>query len=530
MSFPILIIETLAGGRLLVLALVLPLLGALLAFSTGGRAARRIALVTALAGLVVAAAIALQLTSSAAALDYAFGGWAPPLGVSLRADGPAVMMLVTTALVIAATMVYAGVDFQPAAGQREGRSGLVFWTLLLALWAALNAIFLGQDLFNLFVALEILTFSAVPLVCLNGRAETIGAALRYLLFALLGSVLYLLGAGLIYGAYGLLDLGLLAARIQADAGAAPPALWLALGLMTAGLMAKTAIVPLHLWLPPAHSGAPAAASAVLSALVVKGAFFVLLRLWFDLVPVPAGWLLAQMQGALGAAAILLGGVMALRQTRLKLMVAYSTVAQIGYLFLIFPLAGADAAVAFITVGVALDAGTAALTGGLLQIVSHALAKAAMFLAAGRIAARLGHDRIDDLGGVGRAMPLTLLAFGLAGLSLMGLPPSGGFAAKWLLLRAAVETGQWWWSLAILLGGLLTAGYLFRVLATALREAPDDSAIADARAGTGPAAPGPALAILLLAGLSVLLGLVPLGYWELIQIGRPGLYQPLGMVP
>lgn len=517
----------LAGGRLLILALVLPLLGALLAFSVGGRGARPIALVTGLAGLIVTAAIALELIAGGNALVYALGGWAPPLGVTLRADGPAVLLLLTTALIVTATMVYAGTDFQPKDGRSEGRAGLVFWTLLLALWAALNTIFLSQDLFNLFVALEILTFSAVPLVCLNGRAETIGAALRYLLFALLGSVLYLLGAALIYGAYGMLDLGLLAARIQA--GVTPPALWLGLGLMTAGLMAKTAIVPLHLWLPPAHAGAPAAASAVLSALVVKGAFFVLLRLWFDLAPIPAGWLLAQVQGLLGATAILLGGVMALRQRRLKLMVAYSTVAQIGYLFLIFPLATTDTAVAFVTIGVALDAGTAALTGGLLQIVAHALAKAAMFLAAGRIAARLGHDRIAELDGVARLLPLTVLAFGLAGLSLMGLPPSGGFVAKWLLLRAAVETGQWWWSLAILLGGVLTAGYLFRVLAVALRETPTDAA-APPPADAGPASPGPALAILLLAVLSVLLGLVPLGYWEVLQIGRPGLYQPLGIGP
>jgi multicomponent Na+:H+ antiporter subunit D len=108
----------------------------------------------------------------------------------------------------------------------------------------------------------------VPLVCLDGRPETLAAALRYLLFALFGSVLYLLGAALLYGAYGTLDIVLLAARIHAE-----PAVWVAAGLMTAGLLAKTALFPLHLWLPPAHANAPGAASAVLSALVVKSVLF-----------------------------------------------------------------------------------------------------------------------------------------------------------------------------------------------------------------------------------------------------------------
>ena len=155
-----------------------------------------------------------------------------------------------------------------AAHARDGLSGAAarVLVLLLSLWGGLNAVVLGRDLFTLYVALELLTFAAVPLVCLDGRAETLAAALRYLLFALLGSVLYLLGTVLLYGAYGMLDIALLAARDAA--GAAPPLV--AGALMTVGLLAKTALFPLHLWLPPAHAGAPPPASAVLSALVVKG--------------------------------------------------------------------------------------------------------------------------------------------------------------------------------------------------------------------------------------------------------------------
>ena len=112
----------------------------------------------------------------------------------------------------------------------------------------------------------------------------------------------------------------------------------AAALMTVGLLAKTALFPLHLWLPPAHAGAPPAASAVLSALVVKGSFFIVVRLWFDGHAGVTGAAAAQLLAALGAGAIIVGNLVALRQERLKLLVAYSTVAQIGYLFLMFPLA------------------------------------------------------------------------------------------------------------------------------------------------------------------------------------------------
>jgi formate hydrogenlyase subunit 3/multisubunit Na+/H+ antiporter MnhD subunit len=145
------------------------------------------------------------------------------------------------------------------------------------------------------------------------------------------------------------------------------------------------------WLPPAHSSAPAAASAVLSGLVVKGSFFLVVRLWFDVMPGLTDYASAQV---LGAAAILFGSVVALRQERLKLLVAYSTVAQIGYLFLMFPLA-------FGTAAAKLQGGDA-LTGGMLQAISHASAKASMFMAAGLIYAALGHDRIGGLAGLGRA--------------------------------------------------------------------------------------------------------------------------------
>jgi formate hydrogenlyase subunit 3/multisubunit Na+/H+ antiporter MnhD subunit len=487
------------SGFLLVLALLLPVAGSVLALALGGRQAERIALALMPVGLVLAIAIAVAVLRADAALVYVLGGWAPPLGLALRADGLSAAMMLTTAVVICAIGLFARADFQTPRGAPEARSPLVFWTLLLGVWGGLNAVLLGDDLFNLYVALELLTFAAVPLVCLDGRAETLSAALRYLLFALLGSVLYLLGTALLFGAYGTLDIVLLSERVRAE-----PASLAAATLMTTGLLAKTALFPLHLWLPPAHAGAPVPASAVLSALVVKGSFFLILRLWFDVMPALLSLPAAHLLAALGAAAILFGSVLALRQARLKMLIAYSTVAQIGYLFLMFPLVASPAAI---------EAGAGAWTGGLLQAISHACAKAAMFMAAGLVAQALGHDRIAGLGGIGRALPMTMFAFAIAGLSLMGVPPSGGFTAKLLLLAAAIETGQWWWALVILAGGLLTGGYLYRVLAPA---------VAGTDAPLATCAPVPRYregVVLALALVSMALGLVPLGSLGLLQIGR-----------
>ncbi|MEA2079216.1 MAG: proton-conducting transporter membrane subunit, partial [Pseudomonadota bacterium] len=274
-----------------------------------------------------------------------------------------------------------------------------------------------------------------------------------------------------------------------------PAVWAAVGLMSAGLLLKTALFPLHFWLPPAHASAPAPVSALLSALVVKASFYVLLRLWLEIFPLtnPAP---GQLLGLLGAAAVLWGGVQALRQTRLKMLIAYSTVTQLGYLFLAFPL------------------GTSiAWQGALYLLLSHALAKAAMFMAAGNILRFGGHDRIADLDRVAQRLPLTLTAFGLAGVSSMGLPPSGGFIGKWMLLDAALHAGQWWWVIILILGGLLAAAYVFKVIGYAFTQAEVPQ-----QARTVPASmEWTALALALAA---ILLGLVAPWPLALMEIGLP----------
>ena len=447
------------GGLLVMLAVLVPFLGVLAGLVLGARRARLVTFMTLALGSAIAVAIAWTLLQSGATVVYLPGGWAPPLGIALRADGLSVVMLLTVALVICGIALYANADFAMPRGAPDARMPFTFWLLLLAVWGSLNLVFVSSDLFTLYVALELLTFAGVPLVCLDGKGDTLRAALRYLLFALLGSLLYLLGVVLLYGVYGTLDIALLATRVRPET-----VTWTVLALMTCGLLAKTALFPLHIWLPPAHAGAPAAASAILSALVIKGSWFLVVRLWFDVMPGVVTLPSAQLLGALGASAIVVGSVVALRQERLKLLVAYSTVAQIGYLFLMFPLA-------FDGAGDTIAHGSA-LTGGLLQAVSHATAKASMFMAAGLIYAALGHDRIADLAGVARAMPLTVLTFALAGLALMGVVPSGAYLAKKLMLDAADGTGQWWWMIVLQGGAVFTAGYVVLVLVRATRPRTD----------------------------------------------------------
>jgi formate hydrogenlyase subunit 3/multisubunit Na+/H+ antiporter MnhD subunit len=468
----------------LIWTVVAPLAGAVVLFALGARSARVVALLAALAtGAAVVFVIPPVLWHGA--LRYRLGGWGAPLGVDLYLDGLSALMLLTAAAVGVGATLYA-LAFRTEAEPRGGTPpDATFWTLWLLLWAALNGLFLAADVFNLYVTLELLTLSAVGLVATAGGPAR-AAALQYLLWALAGSLAYLLGVALLYGAHGTVDIAHLSIRVSDDALGRAAGL-----LMLAGLALKTALFPLHFWLPPAHAAAPPPVSALLSALVVKAAFYAVLRLW---VTVFAGLPLmhtGQVLGALGTLAVVWGSVQAFRQERLKLLVAYSTVAQIGYLFLCFALADGWSAAMYLA-------------------VSHACAKAAMFLGVGSIARALGHDRVDGLGAVSERLPVTLFAVGVAGVGLMGLPPTGGFIGKWLLLQAALAAGQWWVAATVLGGGILAACYVFRIIAGCFSEAPNAGG---ARVPLRTELPSLALALLaLVLGLiaPLLLGLLGAG--------------------
>ena len=425
----------------IVLSLTAPLLAALVAIVLP-RLAPLAGLVTVVAVLGATVVLATQILAGGP-VRLVPGGWPEPLGIGLQADGLAVAFIAMAALVMAAVLVAGLREFAPG----TGRSAFGFWPLAMLLWGAVNAIFLSRDLFNLYVGLELLTLVAVALVALSGKAATLAAAMRYLIWALVGSLLYLLGTVLIYGAHGTLDIGLLHARMPAPTDAA------ALALITAGLAVKTALFPFHIWLPPAHAGAPAPASAMLSALVPKASFLIALRLWFETMPDQASPQALALLGVLGSAAVIYGGAQAMGQSRLKLIIAYSSVAQIGYLFLIFPLAGGESSAQPWAAGV--------WSGAIFHAVSHALAKAAMFLCAGLFIRAAGQDDMAALRGMAQELPVASFAFCLAGVTLIGLPPSGAFTAKYMMLTASIASGQWWWAAVLLGGGLMAAIYLYR---------------------------------------------------------------------
>lgn len=397
------------------------------------------------------AAVLLHTVSTQGELFYEIGGWRAGLGIALRADGLSSLLLMMTALVILAASIYAIAYFSEVSLRSR------FWSLWLLLWTALNALLLSGDLFNLYVTLELLGLSAVALASLGGKTAALQAALRYLLVGLLGSMLFLTGVGLIYAAYGTLDMARLSLELKSG-----PVTWTALSLMSTGLLLKTALFPLHFWLPPAHASAPAPVSAVLSALVVKATFYLLVRLWLDIFNEVVTQQAASLLGVLGAAAVLWGSWQALRAERLKLLAAYSTVAQLGYLFLFFPLLQALPA----------GPGREALTGGLVIFaITHGLAKSGLFLAIGVIQQRSGHDTIKDLDGTAQRLPATTFAIALSGVALIGLPPSGTFLGKWYLLSGSFNADQWLFVAVIMVGTLLAAAYTFRVLGHAFGQQP-----------------------------------------------------------
>ena len=370
--------------------------------------------------------------------------------------------------------------------------------MLQAISAALAIIFVSGDLFNLYVALELLTFAAVPLACVEGRAETYAAALRYLLFALFGSIFYLLGAALLYGAFGTLDIQLLAERMRPAPGRHRGG-----GADDRRPSRQDGALPAASLAAAGARQRPGSGERRASGLVVKGSFFLTVRLWFYVLPALPAIGFDAVLGSLGSAAVVVGSVLALRQPRLKLLDR------------LFDRRPDRLSVSHLSARLRAHAWTSdGWNGGVMQVLAHAFAKAAMFLAAGLIYELLGHDKIAKFSGAARVMPMTFLTLGLGGLSLMGLPPSGGFAAKWLLMRASIASGQWVWALVLVAGGLLAAGYVYRILAPALSSAPVALIAPPRRAGEAIA--------LTLAVVAVALGFAPESFFQLLDIGRPAL--------
>lgn len=482
---------------------MLPFLAALGAFVAGER---RSAVVGALAtplNAICAGGLVWQVAQGEA-VRHRVGGWGAPLGIELAVDGLSALMVAMTSVVGVFVSIYAWSYFAPsherqasdehAVYLQEHRRGY-FWPLWLVLWGGLHALFVSGDIFNLYVTLEVVGLSAVSLVAVAGEKAS-ASAMRYLMVALVGSMLYLLGVGVLYATYSTIDIALLSQRLVAG-----PTAWAALGLISAGLVLKTALFPAHFWLPGAHSSAPSPVSALLSGLVVTSSFYLLVRLWLEVFAPVVNLDVALILAALGLLAIVWGSFQAMLQSRLKLLVAYSTVAQLGYLFIIF--------------APAVSGGEAAWRGGILYALSHACAKAAMFLAAGNFVHAIGEDRIESLCGTGTRLFWTFAGFSLAGITLMGLPPSGGFVGKWLIARAAIETDQWIIVVGVFLGGLLTAAYVFKVVQMAFVPAPSVPAATLRRLPRG----------MRWVPIGLALVAIVLGFWAhqplaLLEVGEP----------
>ncbi|PPR56802.1 MAG: Na(+)/H(+) antiporter subunit D [Alphaproteobacteria bacterium MarineAlpha4_Bin2] len=419
-----------------------------------------VALVASWCAFAVSVAL-LDAVLAGGPISYRLGGWAPPWGIEYVVDSVNAYVLL-----IVSTIGALVITFGKQSVERElplGKDGLFYTSYLLCL-AGLLGVTITGDAFNIFVFLEISSLSSYILISLGRQPMALTAAYRYLVLGTIGATFYLIGVGLLYQATGTLNIADLAARV-ADVGESR-SVRVAFGFMTVGLGIKLALFPLHIWLPNAYAYAPSVSSAFLAATATKVSVYVLVRvfftifgpaysfetMWLDLVLLP-----------LAIAAMFVGSLVAIFQVDVKRMLAYSSVAQIGYMI----------------VGISL-ASVLGLTGGLLHLFNHALMKGALFLAMGCVFYRLGSVLLEDLSGLGHRMPWTMAAFVVGGLSLIGVPLTAGFVSKWYLILGAIDKDWWWLAAFILFSSLLAIIYVWRIIEVAyLRPAPDGTEVQEA---------------------------------------------------
>jgi multicomponent Na+:H+ antiporter subunit D len=399
----------------------------------------------------MAFAIAVSLTQTVlggAQMDYSMGGWAAPYGIALNLDSFSVLLLliVTGASTVALLAGKASLDKEI----EPSRQPMFFagWLLVLA---GLAGIVVTGDAFNIFVFMEISSLATYMLVAGGPDRRALTAVFKYLIMGTTGATFYLIGIGLIYMMTGTLNLADMEARIGAVEDVKP--ILVAAGFITIGLALKAAVFPLHAWLPNAYTYAPNVVTVFLAACSTKVALYVLLR--FDFVVFQGNLSQHDLQFAgflipLALLGIVMGSLAAVFERNLKRLLAYSSVAQIGYILL-----GAGCV------------SVLGLTAGIVHMFNHALAKGALFLVVACVGMSLSRLRIADLAGVGRDMPWTMGAFVLAGLSLIGVPGTAGFVSKWYLILAALEQGPVGLLMVaiIVFSSLLAVVYIWRIVET-----------------------------------------------------------------
>lgn len=420
----------------------------------------KLAWAVAFAGSLAALGAALSNLSAATAaapvpISYAIGDWPPPFGIEYRIDVVNAWVLVVVSTIAAVVSFFARTS---VAHEIEARRVPLFYAAFLLCLAGLLGITATGDVFNVFVFLEISSLSAYALISLGADRRALTSAFRYLIMGSVGATFVVIGIGLLYVMTGTLNMADLAELLPGVRHT--NTVKVAYGFLAVGFCLKLALFPLHVWLPNAYTFAPSAVTAFMAATATKVAVYMLLRFFLTVFGAPFSFGvmgLDRVLAVLAAAAVLSMSLVAIFQTNVKRLLAYSSVAQIGYMIL----------------GLCL-ASVTGLTATLLHLFNHALMKGALFMALGCVAYRIGSVHVDAMAGLGKRMPWTMAAFVAGGLSLVGVPLTVGFVSKWYLVLAAVERGWWPAAVLVLVASVMALVYVWKVVESAyFRDAPHD---------------------------------------------------------
>lgn len=323
-----------------------------------------------------------------------------------------------------------------------------YYTLINLLVASLLGIIFTGDIFNSFVFLEVSTLASCGIIVVKDKKENIKATMKYLILSSLGSGLFLMGIAYLYSITGYLDMKAISESLHLIAADYPKMILISISIITIGLAIKSAMFPLHVWLPDAHSSAPSTSSSLLSALVIKAPVILMFKVLYQVYGVETlnDTNILKVLLIAGCAGMILGSLFAKYQKNIKRMVAYSSVAQMGYIFF--------------GIGLGNELG---FTIAFYHIFTHAFTKSALFLAVGSMIEQTGEKQIDKLRGIGKEMPITLAIFTLGALSMVGIPILPGFISKWNLALATIETGSFALLAVILISSLLNAVYYFPII-------------------------------------------------------------------